>query len=332
MVHSLSQKRTVSVSVPFWEIPKLISNDLKWDKHVENVVKTAGKKVDVLSRLMYKLDRQSLELLYTAFVRPSLEYGDVLLCNISDSQKENLELVQKRAGKIISGAIRGVSRDIIYLELGWDSLEKRREKHIIFLFHKIVHGNTPAYLSDLLPNHVHQQSSYPLRNYDHFVPYNARINIFQNSFFPYVVHSWNLLSSNLRNIKDISTFKGEFCKNDPKPNVVYSLGRRKAGVTHARIRMKCSLLKAHLSALHIINDTQCECGHEHEDEFHFFFTCQLYQRQRALLHETIIEHAPFNLFTLLHGNPNATIGVPMKSSLMLYTIILKQLQGLIKFF
>ena len=56
-----------------------ISNDLKWDKHIPNIIKKSGTEVDVLSRLLYKSDRQSLERLCTAFVRPSLEYGDVLL-------------------------------------------------------------------------------------------------------------------------------------------------------------------------------------------------------------------------------------------------------------
>ena len=73
--------------------------------------------------------------------------------------------------------------------------------------------------------------------------------------------------------------------------------------------MKCSLLKAHLSALHILNDTQCQCGHEYEDELHYFFTCPLYQVQRAVLHEKILQFAPFNLYTVLHGNPNASLDV-----------------------
>ena len=123
-----------------------LSNDLQWEKHIDNIIKATGEKVDVLSRLMYRLDRRSLEVLYTTYVRPSLEYGDVLLSNISISQKESIELAQKRAGKIISGAIRGVSINIIYHELGWESLEKRRGKYIICLFHKIVNGHTPAYL------------------------------------------------------------------------------------------------------------------------------------------------------------------------------------------
>ena len=57
-------------------------------------------------------------------------------------------------------SIKGVSSDITYHELGWETLEERRTKHTLILFNKIVHGKFPAYLSVLLPNHVQQQKSY----------------------------------------------------------------------------------------------------------------------------------------------------------------------------
>ena len=284
----------------------VLSDDLKWDNHIDNIVKTAGKRVDVLSRLMFKLDRHTLEILYTAFIRPTLEYGDVLLSNITDMQCEKLELVQKRVGKIVSGAIRGVSRDVIYHELGWETLEERRKKHMLLLFHKIVHGKSPAYLSALLPYRVQQQSTYELRNSDDFIQYNTRTTLFKNSFYPSTVREWNLLSPELKNITEIDAFKLELCRNAPKPNCLFYLGRRKAGITHARIRMKCSSLRAHLFALHVIDNTKCECGHDYEDELHYFFTCQLYHRERAILHEIIIQHAPFNLHTVLYGIQNGT--------------------------
>ena len=68
-------------------------------------------------------------------------------------------------------------------------------------------------------------------------------------------------------------------------------------MSSARIPLKCSLLKVYMFAMHVSNDTICECGHTWEDEFHHVFTCHLYQRQRALLHAKIIEHASFTLFT-----------------------------------
>ena len=71
---------------------------------------------------MYTLDRQTLEIMYKSFIRPILEYGDVLLSNITEGQSYKLECVQKRCGRIVGGAIRGTSRNEMYQELGWESL------------------------------------------------------------------------------------------------------------------------------------------------------------------------------------------------------------------
>ena len=218
-----------------------ISNNLKWDDHVSSIVTKAGQRVDVLSRLMYKIDRHSLNILYTTFIRPTLEYGDVLLCNLTENQKYQIEMVQKRAGRIVSGATRGVTRNTIYSELGWESLEKRRERHCILYFHKILHGQTPAFLSDLLPGYVFERVSYNLRNSHNIDSIPARINVMYNSFIPHASRLWNNLLPHLKNLHEFESFKRGYLKNCPKENMNYCYGNRRAGIHHARMRMECTV-------------------------------------------------------------------------------------------
>ena len=286
-----------------------ISNNLKWDSHVSSIVTKASQRVDILSRLMYKIDRHSLNILYTTFVRPTLEYGDVLLCNLTENQKYNVEMVQKRAGRIVSGATRGVSRNVIYSELGWESLEKRRERHCILYLYKILHGQTPAFLSELLPGYVFERVPYNLRNSLDINSVPSRINVLYNSFFPHTSRIWNNLPQHLRNIHDFNVFKDEYLQDCPKENLLYCYGDRKASVFHARIRMGCSALNYHLYKNHISESSKCACGHSCEDELHYFFVCQLYNTQRIVLHNTIIEYAPFNLHTVLHGRQDLPVNV-----------------------
>ena len=175
-----------------------LTQNLSWDVHIDSITSKAGSKVDVLSRLMYKLDRQTLEIMYTSFIRPSLEYGDVVWANMSQCKIRQLELIQKRAGRIISGAVRGTSTEIIYSELGWDSLEKRRYYHKMLFFHKIVNGNAPMYLVELLPGYVGNNNRYSLRNNNDFITYPTRLDTFYRSFFPSAVRDWNQLDPGLR--------------------------------------------------------------------------------------------------------------------------------------
>ena len=55
-------------------------------------------------------------------------------------------------------------------------------------------------------------------------------------------------------LEDVQSFKRELSRNSRKPNIINSLGRKKAGMTLAGNRMTCSLLKAHVSALFIIDN------------------------------------------------------------------------------
>ena len=117
-----------------------LQQNLKWDKHFEEISIKANKRLDILNLLSFKLSRNSLEILYFTFVRSVLEYSNELFSNAT---KENLELfdkIQKRAGKI-----RGTSSIKIYTELSWESLQSRRENKMIILYSDILHDRTPSY-------------------------------------------------------------------------------------------------------------------------------------------------------------------------------------------
>ena len=57
--------------------------------------------------LEYRLDRSSLETIYKSFIRPILEYRDIMVSNMTDEQATLIEQLNKRAGSIISGATIG---------------------------------------------------------------------------------------------------------------------------------------------------------------------------------------------------------------------------------
>jgi hypothetical protein len=47
-----------------------------------------------------------------------------------------------KAGRIITGLRCNSSRQKVYHELGWETLENRRNKHKLILFYKILNGLT----------------------------------------------------------------------------------------------------------------------------------------------------------------------------------------------
>ena len=60
-----------------------LQQNLKWDKHFDEISIKANKRLDILNSLSLKLSRKSLEILYFFFVRSILEYSKELFfkCN-----------------------------------------------------------------------------------------------------------------------------------------------------------------------------------------------------------------------------------------------------------
>ena len=75
------------------------------------------------------------------FVRPHLDYGDILYDKPNNEDFQNkLGRVQYRACLVITGEIQGTSRTKLYDELGLHSLIKRRWCNKLIFFYKIVNG------------------------------------------------------------------------------------------------------------------------------------------------------------------------------------------------
>ena len=97
------------------------------------------------------LSRNSLLTIYKNFIRPILDYPDIIYQKpLTESFKDKLEIVQYNAALVITGAIKGTSRDRIYRELGLESLAERRWSHKISFFHKILNGLLPVYLQSCI--------------------------------------------------------------------------------------------------------------------------------------------------------------------------------------
>ena len=54
-----------------------------------------------MRKLKFRLDRKSLEVIYTSFIKLILEYGDVVWDNCSQYEKQEIEKVQVEVARIV---------------------------------------------------------------------------------------------------------------------------------------------------------------------------------------------------------------------------------------
>ena len=65
-------------------------------------------------------DRSVLALSYKMYIRPHLDYGDVIYHNQRIDLMDLIERVQYKAALIVYGCWQGTSRETLYKELGWE--------------------------------------------------------------------------------------------------------------------------------------------------------------------------------------------------------------------
>ena len=71
-------------------------------------------------RKLFDLDRKSLETIYISFIRPILEYVDVIWDICSHHEKQELVKIQTEAATIAVGATKLVSIQTLYEEVCWE--------------------------------------------------------------------------------------------------------------------------------------------------------------------------------------------------------------------
>ena len=118
------------------------------------------------------------------FIRPILEYADVVWCNITKYEEDELKKIQLDAARIVTGTTKLVSIENLYKETGWETLSSRRRQHKLTLYYKMTKYLTPAYLSSLPPPLVGAMSRYPLRNSEQYQTIDAKSQLYYNSFLP----------------------------------------------------------------------------------------------------------------------------------------------------
>ena len=91
-----------------------LSNDCSWHQHITYIKEKAWCGINIMRKLKFQLDRKSLETIYIAFIRPLLEYADVIWDNCSQYKKDDLEKIQIEAVRIATGITKLLSLNNLY--------------------------------------------------------------------------------------------------------------------------------------------------------------------------------------------------------------------------
>jgi hypothetical protein len=284
-----------------------LQKDAKWIKHIKEITSRSKRRLDVLRSYSRLLDRRSLEKLYLTFIRPILEYSDVVWDNCRDLDKLNLEAIQLDAARIVTGAKRRTQHKLLYEDVQWETLDQRRQKHKLITMYKINHDLAPETLTNLLTLPTAERHNYNVRSREDLTLQQTSTTSFDKSFFPTTIKLWNSLSPATRHLSSVEAFK-EALKGPVKLNQNhYYTGKREVQILQARMRLMSSDLNSDRERINLVADAGCACGYRRESAEHYLLSCPNYFVNRAQLLNDLL---PLNLnpieFTsnvLLRGNP-----------------------------
>ena len=113
-----------------------------------------SKTIGLLRKLQYVLPRPARLTVYKCFIRPNLEYGDIIYDQAyNSSSHQKLKSIQYNAAVALTGAVRGSSREKLYQGLALKSLQLRPWYRKLCYFYKMYNKEVPGCLTDLIPTH-----------------------------------------------------------------------------------------------------------------------------------------------------------------------------------
>lgn len=182
-----------------------ITSTLKWDEHIDQLCLRAKKLLGYLYRLFYRnVQPTSLCNLFTALIRPILEYASQVWDPYTLKNKHKIENLQKYALRISSGRWAASYEELLdHFKL--PTLASRREYLRVTTLHKLHSGHSylPPDILKLQPVTSTRSCSSTSNSYR--IPF-ARTAQFQNSFLPRTLQVWNNLPYDIID-NDHSSFK-----------------------------------------------------------------------------------------------------------------------------
>ena len=176
---------------------------LSFDYHIQSVVSKANQMLGIIKRCFKYWDKEIFLNLFKTYVRPHLEYANVIWCPFLKRQSVYLENVQRRATKFLKEC-----KDLSYAErlryLQLHSLKGRRIRGDLIQTYKIVNEIDDLSLSDFF----HLPHANITRNSERkFFIKHCKTNRRKFSFSNRVIKYWNSLPTNVKFAPTLNKYK-----------------------------------------------------------------------------------------------------------------------------
>jgi exonuclease III len=184
----------------------IIDDKLKFNAHIDNVIKKIAKKFGILCRLKNFLTINSKIQLYKSIISPHLDFCSSILFLANETQMSRLQRLQNKVMRLILRCNRFTSSSFMLDALQWLSVKQRIIYLTMVFIFKVVNNLLPRYLCSRIErgSDIH---SYGTRNADALRTPNFLTCASQNSLFYKGINVFNSMPRQIKRASTIMEFK-----------------------------------------------------------------------------------------------------------------------------
>ena len=201
------------------DVGVIIDNKLSFDLHIAEKVNKANSVAGAIRRSFEYLDKDTFKKLYTALVRPHLEYANAVWNPYKKKDITTLENVQRRATKMVPG-LGDKSYEDRFRELKLPTLTYRRIRGDMIEVFKLVNDMYYFDCTNLFT--FRDQSERVTRgNKKKLFKHRARLDVRKYSFSNRVVNLWNSLPDSVISAETVFCFETRLDNHWKDQDILY---------------------------------------------------------------------------------------------------------------
>jgi hypothetical protein len=184
----------------------IIDNLLKFDDHIDYIIKKVATKISYLGRLSRLLSKNTKTLIYNCMVAPHFEYCASVMWGANNVSIAKLQILQHRGMRTILNMRMKTPIVNLFCRLEWLDIKQKIALSIIVLVKKIKNKEVPSYLCEDVQysNNVH---SYKTRKSTDFYIPAINSSFGQKSLFQSGLRLYNTLPNDIKCIENTNMFK-----------------------------------------------------------------------------------------------------------------------------
>ena len=131
----------------------ILDSKLNFNSHVREAIIKARRGIGIIRYLSKYVSGDVLDQIYKLYVRPHLDYGDIIYHKYDPEYTlelaKKLESTQYSSALAVRGSWRETNTDRLLEELGWEYLYRRIWYRRLCHFYKLRNTQSPSYLFNI---------------------------------------------------------------------------------------------------------------------------------------------------------------------------------------